>query len=144
MMGGVGTQGSTQTIINAVQKRIFVFKSLPISKSWLRSYCTFSFGTKMGFSQDITNAEKIYGNLTFWKPAQLGKPGSAGNFPVVHGIRPRHYPDILWNKTFLHNYTETWNTLQNVQIVKIQNDQNLEMGVWTWGFFITLDQGFVN
>ena len=30
MMGGVGTQGSTQTIINAVQKRIFVLKPLPI------------------------------------------------------------------------------------------------------------------
>ena len=29
MMGGVGTQGPTQTIINAVQKGIFVFKSLP-------------------------------------------------------------------------------------------------------------------
>ena len=29
-MGGVGTQGPTQTIINAVQKGIFVFKSLSI------------------------------------------------------------------------------------------------------------------
>ena len=30
MMGSVGTGGPTQTIINAVQKRIFVFKPLSI------------------------------------------------------------------------------------------------------------------
>ena len=95
MMGSVGTQGSTQKIINAVQKRIFVFKPLSIKADrghiahflWgrlLRGYPSLEY---------ITNDEKCYGNLTFRKPAQLGKPGSVGNFPVVHGIRPRH-PDI--------------------------------------------------
>ena len=97
MMGGVGTQGPTQTIINAVQKGIFVFKSLSI-KADRGHIAHFLLGRLLRgcpSPEYITNDEKIYGNLTFWKPAQLGKPGSAGNFPVVQGIRPRHYPDIL-------------------------------------------------
>ena len=68
MMGGVGTLGPTQTIINAVQKGIFVIKSLSI-KADRGHIAHFLLGRLLRGCPSleyITNDEKIYGNLTFW------------------------------------------------------------------------------
>ena len=66
--GRCGDTRITQTIINAVQKGIFVFKSLSI-KADRGHIAHFLLGRLLRGCPSleyITNDEKIYGNLTFW------------------------------------------------------------------------------
>ena len=74
MMGGVGTQGSTQTIINAVQKRIFVFKPLSI-KADRGHIAHFLLGRRWASLKTLQTLRKFNEISHFGSQPNLASPG---------------------------------------------------------------------